>query len=274
MGTACATAGVGGADPGRRRTLPDRRYPAGIDEVQTLAELARLLRQLRRREARHRGGAELTVRELAAKTGWSHGTVADYFAGKILPPTERFDALVRLLGTSPAEQGTLATARDRVADARRAGRSATTAVVPRQLPPAARHFAGRAAEVDALDALLDQTGGGTVVISAIDGTAGIGKTTLAVHWAHRVADRFPDGQLYANLRGFDPGGTPLCAGDVVRGFLDALEVPPQRVPADLDGQASRDLLAARLGPRSTTDPRAVDEVIALSARLPLALSIV
>ena len=213
-------------------------------------------------------------------------------------------------------------------------------MVPRQLPPAARHFAGRAAEVDALDALLDQTGGGTVVISAIDGTAGIGKTTLAVHWAHRVADRFPDGQLYANLRGFDPGGTPLCAGDVVRGFLDALEVPPQRVPADLDGQAalyrsvvsgrrilvlldnardagqvrpllpgtpsclavvtsrnrltslitaegahpvtldllstaeSRDLLAARLGPRSTTDPRAVDEVIALSARLPLALSIV
>src|SRR5207248_8734286 len=122
MGTACATAGAGGADPGRRRTLPDRRYPAGIEEVQTLAELARLLRQLRRREARRRGGAELTVRELAAKTGWSHGTIADYLAGKVLAPTGRFDALVQLLGATPAEQGRLATVRDRVDEARRTGR--------------------------------------------------------------------------------------------------------------------------------------------------------
>src|SRR5436309_16118900 len=97
-------------DPGRRRTLPDRRYPARIDEAETLEELARLLRQLRRREARRRGGPELTVRELAAKTGWSHGTIADYLAGKILAPTERFDALVQLLGASRAEQGALATA--------------------------------------------------------------------------------------------------------------------------------------------------------------------
>jgi len=86
---------------------------------QTVPDLARLLRRLRRREARHRGGAELTYRELAAKTGWSLGIVAQYFSGKTLPPVDRFDVLIQLLGASPAEQGALATARDRVDEVRR-----------------------------------------------------------------------------------------------------------------------------------------------------------
>jgi DNA-binding SARP family transcriptional activator len=88
----------------------------------TAVDLSRLLHQLRRREARRRGGAELSYRELAARTGWSLGIVAHYFSGKTLPPVDRFDALVRLLGASPAEQGALATMRDRV-DERRRGRS-------------------------------------------------------------------------------------------------------------------------------------------------------
>ena len=88
----------------------------------TALDLARLLHQLRRREARRRGGAELSYRELAARTGWSLGIVAHYFSGKTLPPVDRFDALVRLLGATPAEQGALATVRDRV-DERRRGRS-------------------------------------------------------------------------------------------------------------------------------------------------------
>jgi hypothetical protein len=73
------------------------------------------------------------------------------------------------------------------------------------------------------------------------------KTALAVHWAHRVADRFGDGQLYVNLRGFDPGGAPMAASEAVRRFLDALDVPPQRIPAELDAQAAlyRTLLAGR-----------------------------
>ena len=81
-------------------------------------------------------------------------------------------------------------------------------IVPRQLPAAVPHFAGRAGELRILDGLLDQADGaaGTVVISAIGGMAGVGKTALAVHWAHRAADQFPDGQLYVNLRGFDPAG--------------------------------------------------------------------
>src|SRR4029434_10629335 len=86
-----------------------------------------------------------------------------------------------------------------------------------------------------------------VVISAIAGTAGVGKTALAVHWAHRVADRFPDGQLYVNLRGFDPGGSVTSAAAAMRGFLDALLVSPGRIPVGLDAQAAlyRSLLADR-----------------------------
>jgi hypothetical protein len=69
--------------------------------------------------------------------------------------------------------------------------------VPRQLPGAVAGFTGRKAELEALSSLLDDAAaaGDTVVISAVHGTAGIGKTALAVHWAHQVADRFPDGQL-------------------------------------------------------------------------------
>jgi hypothetical protein len=99
-----------------------------------------------------------------------------------------------------------------------------------------------------LDALLGTPGPPTaVVISAIDGTAGIGKTALAVHWAHRVAGQFPDGQLYVNLRGFDPDGPVLTPDKAIRGFLDALQVDPHRVPSTLDAQAAlfRSLLTGR-----------------------------
>ena len=67
-----------------------------------------------------------------------------------------------------------------------------------------------------------------MVISAINGTAGIGKTALALHWAHQTPDHFPDGQLYVNLRGFDPTGTPMQPGVAVRDFLDSLGVNPER----------------------------------------------
>ena len=127
--------------------------------------------------------------------------------------------------------------------------SARPPLVPRQLPAAVRHFVGRGAELKSLSGLLTQEAetGGAVVISAISGTAGIGKTALAVHWAHQHSDRFPDGQLYVNLRGFDPAGLPLPPAAVVRRFLTALGVPARRIPADPDEQAAlyRSELAGR-----------------------------
>ena len=122
-------------------------------------------------------------------------------------------------------------------------------MLPRQLPPAVRHFAGRTDELTTLNNLLGKLGapGGAAVICVITGTAGAGKTALATYWAHQAARRFADGQLYVNLRGFDPRGTPARPADAIRSFLDALEVPPARVPASLDGQVAlyRSILADR-----------------------------
>jgi DNA-binding SARP family transcriptional activator/tetratricopeptide (TPR) repeat protein len=130
--------------------------------------------------------------------------------------------------------------------------AAVSGLPPRQLPPAVPGFIGRSDELKTLTGLLDDMDaagdlGGTVVISAIHGAAGIGKTALAVHWAHGVATRFPDGQLYVDLRGFDPGAPPLSTAEAIRGFLDALQVPVERMPAGLTAQAAmyRSLLADR-----------------------------
>ncbi|MGW5667476.1 BTAD domain-containing putative transcriptional regulator [Micromonospora sp. NPDC003776] len=123
-------------------------------------------------------------------------------------------------------------------------------VVPMQLPADVSGFTGRAEHLADLDALLasrSERVSTAVVISAVSGTAGVGKTALAVHWAHTVAEKFPDGQLYVNLRGFDPTGRVMASTEAVRGFLDALGVPPERVPPDLDAQTAlyRSLLAGK-----------------------------
>jgi len=215
--------------------------------------------------------------------------------------------------------------------------------VPRQLPPSAADFVGRGDELRELNGALArrEPAGETVPILAIVGTAGVGKTALAVHWAHQVADRFPDGQLHADLRGFDPSGDPLAPADVIRGFLHALGRPSARVPVALQAAAGQyrsllaglrmlivldnardaeqvrpllpgdprcavvvtsrnqltglvvadgarplfldvlaradasELLARRLGTRRLrAEPQAAEELIGLSARLPLALAAV
>jgi DNA-binding SARP family transcriptional activator/tetratricopeptide (TPR) repeat protein len=117
---------------------------------------------------------------------------------------------------------------------------------PAQLPPDIPGFAGREAELDRLNRLLAEPSEATRIV-VLSGTAGVGKTTLAVHWAHMVSGEFPDGQLYVNLRGFDPTGSPITATEAMRGFLEALEVPPNRIPTTLEAQAGlyRSLLANR-----------------------------
>jgi DNA-binding SARP family transcriptional activator len=113
------------------------------------------------------------------------------------------------------------------------------AVLPRQLPSAVRHFAGRATELKALWEMLEQAGTrpGAVVISAIGGMAGVGKTALAVHWAQEAAHRFPDGQLFADLAGFGPSA-PTEPARVIGWFLGSLGVPVNQVPADRQAQAA------------------------------------
>ncbi|MDX3854577.1 AfsR/SARP family transcriptional regulator [Streptomyces sp. AK02-01A] len=213
---------------------------------------------------------------------------------------------------------------------------------PAQLPADLSAFTGRRAELAGVQALLpDGDEPAAVVISAIGGMAGIGKTALAVHWAHEVAHRFPDGQLYVNLRGFDPTGPVMTPAEAIRGFLDAFGVPASRIPTGLDAQAAlyrsllagrrvlvlldnardteqvrpllpgaagclaivtsrnqlhgliaaegarplvldlltvpeaREFLTRRLGPgRVATESRAVDQIIDLCGRLPLALAVV
>jgi DNA-binding SARP family transcriptional activator/tetratricopeptide (TPR) repeat protein len=122
--------------------------------------------------------------------------------------------------------------------------------LPVQLPHQIPDFTGRDAELDRLDALLAgdrEDTGTTVVITAISGTAGVGKTALAVHWAHRISEEFPGGQLYVNLRGFGPTGSAMKPAEAIRGFLDAFGVTPQQLPTSLEAQAAlyRSLLAGR-----------------------------
>lgn len=153
--------------------------------------------------------------------------------------------------------------------------------VPAQLPHSMPGFSGRQAQLDQLNELLpsdehDEQAAGTIVVTAIAGTAGVGKTALAVHWAHQVRDRFPDGQLYVNLRGFDPAGPAMEPAEAIRGFLDAFSVPPQRIPPDLDAQAAlyRTLLADRRVLIVLDNARDASQVRPLLPGTPLSLVIV
>ncbi|MEV0952721.1 tetratricopeptide repeat protein [Promicromonospora sp. NPDC050249] len=123
-----------------------------------------------------------------------------------------------------------------------ASHAAVRASRPAQLPLDVAGFTGRDADLRRLDELLSAPAEDgptrTVVITAIRGTAGVGKTALAVHWAHRVAHDFPDGQLYVNLRGYDPE-QPMRPADALARFLGALGVPEREVPLDDDERAVR-----------------------------------
>ena len=108
--------------------------------------------------------------------------------------------------------------------------------VPAQLPLAVGTFVGRTRHLEILDTML--TAGPGPSVAVVSGTAGVGKTALALHWAHRVAHHFPDGQLYVNLRGFDPGERPVDPARALQGFLESLGTPAARVPVDLDDRAA------------------------------------
>jgi tetratricopeptide (TPR) repeat protein len=203
-----------------------------VDRVQTLDDLGQVLRRLRRRHARRSKSSELTVRELSRRSGYAYGVISEYLSGKALAPTDRFDVIIRLLGANAVEQRALATARDRVEEQRRAKRPAHP--VPRELPPDVYGYTGRAGALTELDAMLRRGPG----ICVLAGTAGVGKTALAVHWAHRVAAEFPDGCLYVDLRGYDTE-PPLTAAAALAGFLRSLGVDGADLPPAEAERAAR-----------------------------------
>ena len=128
---------------------------------------------------------------------------------------------------------------------------APAVAVPQQLPAATRYFTGRHRELAALTDLIQHTshGSGTVVISAIDGMAGIGKTALAVHAAHQLAAKFPDGQLFLDLHGYTQGQAPRTADEALNWLLRALGVPPGGIPPD--GEQAAALYRERLADTRT-----------------------
>lgn len=211
----------------------------------TVEELARELKRL----LKHGGARRPKVATLAKRVGISQSTLYAYLAGTTLPSSEALDDLLRELDAEPADVRRLATARDALARRRRVvdvPPETPWGATPQELPLAPGGFRGRGAELARLDAALggpDRTTPATPVV-AIAGTAGVGKTALALHWCHRVADRFPDGALYVDLLGWS-GGAPRTTADVLAGLLRSLGAAD--VPEDVDERARqyRSRLAGR-----------------------------
>jgi transcriptional regulator with XRE-family HTH domain len=256
----------------RRATLPDAaagnstgmafvRRMGSLDGLITDARLTGLAREssvkgdgggVGEQLRRFRLSAGLSQEELAARSGLSARTIGNLERGCSRWPypatLNRLADALELGDEVRAEFMGAAGHRLAVADASPGSLGDGWHLVPRQLPAPVRGFTGRDAELAALTSLLSPAGAsspGGIVILVISGTAGAGKTALAVHWAHQAARRFPDGQLYLNLHGFSPSRTPVTAAEALRHLLQALAFPAARIPAEVPAQAAlyRSLLA-------------------------------
>jgi transcriptional regulator with XRE-family HTH domain len=199
---------------------------------------------------RYRAVATLTQEELATRAGLSVRAVSDMERGRTRRPFLRsVRQLADALDLAPPERAQLIAAAEPAAAIGRPDDWDPGFVppVPRQLPCGPARFTGRAEEMGVLTGLAGLAGqeAGTSVV--ISGTAGVGKTALAVQFAHRVAARFPDGQLYVNLRGAGPAGGPVRPEEVLRAFLGAFGLRADRLPPDGPAQAAlfRSILAGR-----------------------------
>ncbi|GAA4607803.1 DNA-binding SARP family transcriptional activator/tetratricopeptide (TPR) repeat protein [Actinoplanes octamycinicus] len=230
-----------------RRTLLGERFAAELDRNDVLLRLGRhaeLLPALSAAIAEHplderlAGQAMLTLyrcgrqadadeqyrrirRALADELGSDPGAALRRLHEQILAADPALDAAV-------AEPGGVVAA------------AAGTTPVPMQLPADVRAFTGRTEEIAALDRLLVAPGGAEppLTVALLSGTAGVGKSALAVRWAQRVRDAFPDGQLYVNLRGYDTE-QPVAVADALAGFLTALGVRGPEIPPGTDERAAR-----------------------------------
>ncbi|WP_435253600.1 ATP-binding protein [Streptomyces sp. 1222.5] len=243
-------------------------WPPGQD-AEALAQ--RLAVELTRAvvRAEKRSGRTLDRRELARRLSVSTSSLYAYLNGTTLPGTGVFDALLAALGVFGPEAGRLATLRDEADAARRLRPTvprgpAAIFPTPRQLPLSHPVFVGRDAELARLDALQGTSEDGTTgraAVAVVEGTAGVGKTALALHWAHQARARFPDGQLYVDLRGFGDEAV-MDAGEALHGFLQALGVTPAAVPADTAVASGllRTLLAGRRVLLVLDNARSTDQV--------------
>jgi DNA-binding SARP family transcriptional activator/Tfp pilus assembly protein PilF/DNA-binding XRE family transcriptional regulator len=232
-----------------------------VDVTTAFADLALALGRYEEAEDALRGLLEtqtldegLHARMILALSGSGRRAAAlDLFAGVRrrladelgIGPGERLQAAhLKVLREDPGHDGTPRAGGATAVDMTAPGPSE----VPRQLPAATPHFVGRTAELAELERLAEQSNEpGAPVIAAIDGTAGIGKTALAIAWAHRIAPRFPDGQLFVNLRGFDSDRPPMPPREAIRVLLEGLAVPADRLPSTIEGQVGlyRSILADR-----------------------------
>lgn len=203
----------------------------------------------------------------------SHSAIVEYEAGRRIPPDaviaayERFFELpagtLRKLREQALAARAAAGAVPRSGPVRQAAEIRKQPVTPRQLPAIPESFTGRAAELAQLDRLLrDRETSTPVVISAVSGMGGIGKTALAVHWAHQARDNFRDGELYIDMQGYHPSGRPVTAEAAMGQFLAALGVRADRLPVALTEQTGlyRTLMADRRMLVLLDNVRDVDQV--------------
>ncbi|MER5549824.1 tetratricopeptide repeat protein [Streptomyces sp. NPDC002589] len=187
-----------------------------------------------------------TQDELADRSGVSARSISALEAGRRQPRLSSVSRLAEALALDPRRhEQLLAAARSVSAPARSAVASETGRPrpgAPCQLPYDTRLFTGRARELDQLLALARSapagSASGMVVISAIDGMGGVGKSALAIRAGHRVRAQFPDGQLFVDLHGHTAGIAPLTPADALDWLLRSLGVAPQQIPEELSTRAA------------------------------------
>jgi hypothetical protein len=189
----------------------------------------------------HRAGWP-SLRDMSREVGCSHTTVSTAFSEPRLQRWGLLELIVETLGGDTDEfhrlwlaasrPGPTVESSGRAAQPSRPTQASQPTPVPRDLPADVVGFTGRVKQLGELDALIDAPAEGAVRIAALSGTAGVGKTALAVHWAHRIAARFPDGQLYLNLRGYGPE-RPVQTVAALESLLRELGVDGAAIPQDV-----------------------------------------
>ncbi len=215
--------------------LPGGEAVAGDSSpISTAVELAAGLRAWLR-EFERRSGRGMSRRRLAGALNVSVRSVYAYLSGTTLIPYQVLDRLLPLLEIPPEQAKVLRSARDRVEDARRR----PTEPVVRELPPTPTPFSGRVgplAELGQLEA--GQRTAGAAVVCVLAGMAGVGKTALALAWAHGARVRYPDGCLFVDLRGYDPN-EPLDPHEALGVLLRSLGLADAELPQGLATRVSR-----------------------------------